>query len=280
MKRAFSMWFILSLLLTAAHAEEIVKLWPGVAPGSEAWQWSEVSNISERDKTINFRNIVTPTLTVYPAAKPNGTGVLIIPGGGFVNLGFGKEGEEIARWYNTNGVTAFVLKYRLAKTGDEDAKDQAKLNARIEAVIPLAEADAKQAVRLIKNYASQWGIAKLGVQGFSAGGLLTWNTAIEPDPAVRPDFIVPFYCWAPDDLKVPTDVPPAFIVMGHNDRFDTAGVLALYKAWHTAKRPAELHIYAVGEHGFAMRKTGHPVDGWPDRLKDWMSDMGYLPKPP
>lgn len=276
---ALGMAAVLTAGATAAN-EQVIRVWDGVAPGSEAWRWSEDSNISQRDKSLNYRNIVTPTLTVYPATKPNGTGVLIIPGGGFINLGYGKEGEEIAHWYNSLGVTAFVLKYRLARTGDDDAKDPAKLNARIEAVIPLAEADAKEAVKRIKARKGEWGLSKIGVQGFSAGGLMTWNTAVDADPAVRPDFIAPFYCWAPDDLKVSADVPPAFIVMGHNDRFSTSGVLALYRAWHSAGRPAELHIYTIGEHGFAMRKTGHPVDGWPDRLKEWLTDMGFLPPVP
>jgi acetyl esterase/lipase len=266
----------LLVLLSAAKAEPpVIPVWPGVAPGSENWNWREESNISKRDKTVNFRNIVTPTVTVFPAAQPNGTAVLVIPGGGFLNHGFGKEGEETARWYNELGVTAFVLKYRLARTGD--ANEAAERDKRIEAVIPLATADAKQAVKIIKARAAEWGVKKLGVMGFSAGGMITWPTAIDPDPAVRPDFIVPLYTWAPDDVKALPDSPPAFLVMADDDGFSTDGVVALYKAWHAAKRPVELHVYQKGGHGFAMRRTGIPTDTWPERLAEWLKLMGLVP---
>jgi acetyl esterase/lipase len=262
--------------MASAANEPVIALYSGVAPGSESWTWSEQSNLSERDKTLNIRNIVAPSLTVFRAEKPNGTAVLVIPGGGFVNLGFGKEGVDIARWYNAHGVTAFVLKYRLAQTGDEDAKDEAKRNARVEAVIPLAIADAEAAMRLIKSRAGEWGIRKLGVIGFSAGGLLAVATATST-PDVRPDFVVPVYAGVPNAMTVTAASPPAFIVLAEDDRYGTDWSLAIYKAWHTAHAPVELHIYARGNHGFALRQNGIPTDTWTERMADWLRLMGLLP---
>ncbi|MDR3526951.1 MAG: alpha/beta hydrolase [Rhizomicrobium sp.] len=273
---------IIALLASVgAHAanEQVIAVWNGVAPGSENWAYTEENNISERDKTLNFRNIVTPTITVYRAIKPNGTGMLVIPGGGFVNLGYGWEGERVAQWLNGLGVTAFVLKYRLAKTGDDDAHDPVKQNARINAVIPMAVADAKQALHVVKTRATEWGLTsgRIGVIGFSAGGYLTWNTGLQSDPAGRPDFVVPVYAGAPQPFTVPSGAPPAFLVLADDDRYGTDGSLRIYKAWHDAHVPVEMHIYAKGNHAFALGKSGIPTDSWPERLKEWMAMMGFLP---
>lgn len=281
MKRVLFLLAAACLLIVAAEAQQVTPVWNGPAPGSESWTYTEESNISERDGTLNLRNIVTPTITVYPASKPNGTGMLVIPGGGFVNLGYGKEGEQIAQWLNSIGVTAFVLKYRLARTGDEDAKDQSKLNGRINAVVPLASEDAMHAVRILRARANEWGLkpGHFGVIGFSAGGYLTLATALQLDGPERPDFIVPVYPGGPLPATVPAGTPPAFIVAADDDHYGTDGSLRAYSAWHAGHVPVEMHIYAKGNHGFALRKSGIPTDTWNERLKEWMVLMGFLPKP-
>lgn len=269
-------FFLLGQSALAAD-EQVIPVWPGVAPGSESWSWTEESNTTAPDHSLSFRNIVKPTITVFAAAKPNGTGMLVIPGGGFRSLAYGKEGETIARWFNSIGVTAFVLKYRLAKTGDEEANDPVKLRARAQADIPLAIADAGEAIRILRTRSSEWGLKHLGVIGFSAGGLLTVTTAMLDKP-MRPDFIVPVYAAAPHNIPVTADSPPCFLVLADNDRYGTEWSLEIYKAWHAAKAPVEMHIYAQGDHGFALRKNNIPTDRWNERLVDWMMQYGLLPK--
>lgn len=263
-----------------AAGEKVIPVWNGPAPGSENWTYTEESNIAERDKTLNFRNIVTPTITVYPAdpSKTTGTGMLVIPGGGFTGLAYGKEGEQIAQWLNSIGITAFVLKYRLARTGDADASS--KMNNRIEALVPLAAQDTVQAAHILRSRAAEWGMKRFGVMGFSAGGLLAAGSAAWLEGADRPDFVVPVYAAAPRNFTLRADSPPAFIVVADDDRYGTEASIQLYAAWHAAKVPVELHIYAKGNHGFALRKNGIPTDTWNERLKEWMTAGGFLPALP
>src|SRR5260370_19019393 len=163
------------LLAAAAFAAEpkVIPLWPGAAPGSENSKYEE-TQITVQDGTKRISNVTHPTLTAFlpDAATANGTAVIICPGGGFRWLSFDHEGAELARWLNSIGVTAFVLKYRVMRTGDEDEKDPAKAAERKKAVIPLAIADGQQAVRLVRAHASEWGIARdrIVLLGFSAGG--------------------------------------------------------------------------------------------------------------
>jgi acetyl esterase/lipase len=267
-----------ALLSAGADAKElqVIPLWTGPAPGSESWSYAEESNAAEPGTSLSLRNVVAPTVTVHPAANPNGTAMLVIPGGGFTGLAYGKEGDQIADWLNGIGVTAFVLKYRIARTGD--AADAATMRARVEYVVPLAANDTMQAVHIVRSRAAEWGVKKLGVIGFSAGGLLCAGTASWIEGAERPDFVVPVYAAAPRDFTLKADGPPAFLAVADDDRYDTDGSLQLYKAWHAAKVPVEMHIYVKGNHGFALRKNGIPTDTWNERLKDWMVQMGFLPR--
>ncbi len=263
----------------AASNEQVIAVWNGVAPGSETWTYTEESTLSEPDKTSNFRNIVTPTITVYPAAHPNGTAVLVIPGGRFVNNPFGKEGEEPARWLNTIDVTAFVLKYRTVHIENGVVPEMDRLIPLIDAHVPLATADTLQALKVIRARAQEWSISKLGIVGFSAGGQLGVNAALAPEAAARPDFFAGLYAAAFQPITATPTSPPVFLALAEDDRNGTDWSLRIYKAWHDAQAPVEMHIYAKGDHGFALRKTGIPTDHWPDRLKEWLSLMGFLPAP-
>jgi len=266
-----------------AASPQVIALWSGVAPGSEGWTYREEQDLSQRDKSLNFRNIVRPTLTVYQAdpAIAVGTGVIVAPGGAFVNLGYGKEGEEVAQWLNSIGVTAFVLKYRLARTGDADAADPVKQNERVHAIVPLAIEDGQQAMKIVKQRAREWGLRpdRIGVIGFSAGGWITNHIAISPEASLRPAFAVSAYSGHDESWTVPDGAPPMFIVAADNDRYTTDGGLGIYKLWRKAHISAEMHIYAKGDHGFALRKTGLPVDTWNERLKDWLTSLGMLSAP-
>ena len=273
----------LILLSAAAFAAEpkVVPVWPGAAPGSESWKYEE-KEVPGQDGAARISNVTRPTLTVFlpEASKATGTAVIICPGGGFRFLSFTHEGTELARWLNSIGVAAFVLKYRLMRTGDEDEKDAARMLERRKTVIPLAIADGQQAIKVVRAHASEWGIAKdhIVFLGFSAGGLVAAGVALQHDADSRPNFSALLYPGTPDDLTAPADIPPLFLVQADDDKTVTPleHSIALYQAWKKAGVSAEMHIYSRGGHGFGMHKKGLPVDTWPDRLHDWLDLQGLL----
>ncbi|HTD21955.1 MAG TPA: alpha/beta hydrolase [Terriglobales bacterium] len=275
--------FFCTLLATVAFAAEpkVIPLWPGVAPGSENSKYEE-TQITVQDGTKRISNVTHPTLTAFlpDAATANGTAVIICPGGGFRWLSFDHEGAELARWLNSIGVTAFVLKYRVMRTGDEDEKDPAKAAERKKAVIPLAIADGQQAVRLVRAHASEWSIARdrIVLLGFSAGGYVAAGATVQHDAESRPNFAAFLYPGTPDDLTAPADAPPLFMVQADDDKTvpPLEHSIHLYEAWKKAGISAELHIYSRGGHGFGMHKKGLPVDTWPDRFRDWLDLQGLL----
>lgn len=271
----------LSLLFAAilaigqtARADEI-RLYPGVAPGSQGWNWHESPSFAPATHTLLYRNVVTPTLTVHRATKPNGTAMLVIPGGGFRLVVYDSEGNRIADWLNGLGVTAFVLKYRVAYT---DPGEDVPPQERLDAAKPLAIADAERAMHLIKEQAVQYGVTHIGVIGFSAGGWIALTLGANTDPATRPDFVTAIYPAMPPDLKVPANAPPLFLVSAIDDPYVPTDSMKAFAAWQAAKDSAELHVYAVGGHGFALKTEGLPVSRWTARCAEWMKWGGFLPK--
>src|SRR5262249_11258181 len=141
---------ILFLAATAFAADpKVIPLWPGSAPGSESWNYDEIDTVGPKDTFHRLSNITHPTLTVYQPdpALATGTAVIVCPGGGFRFLTMDNEGSDAARWLNSIGVTAFVLKYRVMRTGDGEANDPAKMAERRKTVVPMAIADGQQAIR-------------------------------------------------------------------------------------------------------------------------------------
>lgn len=271
-------------LAATAFATEpkVIPLWPGAAPGSEGWNYEETETIGPKDTIRRIGNVTRPVLLAYlpDASLANGTAVIVCPGGGFRILAIDHEGLDVAHWLNSMGVAAFVLKYRLIRTGDADEKDPAKMAERRKAAIPFAVADGQQAIRLVRSRAAEWGLAqdRIGIMGFSAGGYLAAAVALRHDPGSRPDFAAPIYPAAPDDVSPPADAPPLFLVHADDDRTlaPLNHSIRLYAAWKEAKIPAELHIYSRGGHGFGMRKAGLPSDTWTDRFRDWLDVQGLL----
>jgi acetyl esterase/lipase len=269
---------LLFLFTTAALAAEpkVIPLWPGVAPGSEN------ANYQEQDNSNVVTNVTRPTLTAYfpDAASATGTAVIICPGGGFRRLMFDYEGSDMARWLNSLGVAGFVLKYRLTRTGDPDDRVPAVMERRKTEVFPLMVADGQQAIRVVRAHAADWGISpdRIGIAGFSAGGYVTAAVALQHDSGSRPNFAAPIYAFTTGDLTPPADAPPLFLVHANDDTSlpPLAHTIRLYEAWNKARIPVELHIYAHGGHGFGMKKKGLPVDGWPDRFRDWLGEQGFL----
>lgn len=274
--------FVFLLALLAAAAEPpVIPLYDGPAPGSESWDWPETEQPS-KDAIRRLANITRPTITAYlpEKSKANGTAVIIAPGGGFMILAINHEGYEVAEWLNKQGVAAFVLKYRVMRTGDEGQKDKAEFARRRQEAMPMGVADGLRAIELVRSRAAEWNIRpdRIGIMGFSAGGFVTVGVALKGSGPSRPDFAVPVYAYTQGDLTAPPNPMPLLLIHADDDK--TVPVLPhsirLYEAWKKAGAPVELHVYAQGGHGFGIHKKNLPVDSWPDRLRDWMASQGLL----
>jgi acetyl esterase/lipase len=274
----------------AAAPRAPIVLWPDGAPGA-----------------VGREAVDIPTLQPYVPEKPvpTGTSVIVCPGGGYQNLAMDHEGKQVAEFFNSLGVTAFVLKYRLGPRYHHPAMIQ----------------DAQRAIRYVRAHADEYKIRadRLGIMGFSAGGHLasTAGTHFDAgDPAAadplgrlssRPDFLILGYpvvtfveAWThkgsrdrllgteqhPDTLaslsnekQVTKDTPPTFLF--HTDA-DTGvppeNSVMFYLALRRAGVPAELHIYQDGKHGVGLAPADPVLSTWPARLADWMKVRGLIPR--
>lgn len=274
--------------LSAADEPATILLWPDGAPG-------KVGD-DETDK---------PLLWYYPAPqdKACGTAVVVCPGGGYGALAVDHEGAQVARWFNSFGVTAFVLKYRLAPRYRH----------------PAPMDDVQRALQYVRSNAGKYEIAphRIGVMGFSAGGHLASTAATKhlaaqadnPDPvrrvSSRPDFAVLCYPvitmsepWGHGGSKnnlLGKDAPPALAKLMSSDKqvsdqtpptflFHTAedsGVpvensLSFYAAMRKHKVPGEMHIYQFGPHGVGLAPGDPALSTWKERLHDWLRNSGFL----
>jgi len=274
-----------------ATAQEVISLYPGTVPGSTPESYPEKEYFSKTWNTEVVTNVTRPSLTVFnpPPELKNGTAVVICPGGGFMALSITSEGYDVAKYLAAKGVTAFVLKYRLAHTGEDATqefatlyKDKQKFEETIGKAVPLAVADGLAAVTHVRQHASDLGVSpdRVGIIGFSAGGAVTVGVAFHYAPEGRPAFIAPIYAGGmPKDASVPADAPPMFIAAATDDNLGLAPEsIAIYQKWTGANKSAELHMYAKGGHGFGMRKQNLPTDHWIDRFADWLELEGFLKK--
>lgn len=227
-----------------------------------------------------------------PAGKANGTAVVIAPGGAFLSLAFDTEGMMVANYLAEQGITSFVLKYRVDPTPTENADFLKVVGARIgggnprrsridpneSKAIALAQEDGLAAVRWVRAHAGEYGIdpARIGIMGFSAGGMTAMNVATAYDVAGRPDFVGVIYGAAPS-RPVPQDAPPVFIAVAADDGVLAHASVPIFEDWRAAGKSAELHIYAAGEHGFGMRKMGTSADNWSEHFLQWMKSGRLVP---
>ena len=285
----------------AAAAPQVVEIWPGKPPDEPGTIGAEKTVMSPKldrkivevtESTRMLTNVTKPTLTVYRPAKEKdtGTAMIICPGGGYWNLYWQLEGEEVATWLNSLGVTGIILKYRVPRRPDEIRGEPARR--------PLQ--DSQRAVSLVRSKAKEWGIApnRIGIVGFSAGGHLAIATATSFDKRMyepiddvdkvscRPDFAVPVYSGylkakdregIANGLRVPADTPPVFLAHGGADiESDPEHSVAMYVALKRAGVPTELHIYAGAAHDFGVRKSDQPCTTWTTSCADWLRHQGFL----
>ena len=278
--------FLLPLALAASlRAEEpqVIHLWEKGAPGFEA-----LRDEPEVIKGTSVTHVNNPSITVFPAPKDkaNGAAVLIVPGGGHRQLGFGGEGVEPSKILNDLGITCFVLKHRLPR--EEGSPYSIDIHPK---------QDGQRAMRVIRSRAAEWNLdpKRIGIAGFSAGGEVVAMVVYSPtegDPKAadpidrassRADFQVSIY---PGPLGVPAgpipaDAPPAFFLVANDDTSHVKPVLDQLAQYEAAKLPVEVHLYARGGHGFGMgsRSKLASINGWTKRLTEWLSDSGFLSKP-
>ena len=276
------------LLAQAPNMPKADPLWIDGAPGAQGTQ--------DEDK---------PTLAPYivPQGRGTGTAVIVCPGGGYQHLSMDKEGDQVARWLNSLGVTAFVLKYRLGPKYRH----------------PVELGDAQRAIRTVRYKATEYRVLpdRVGIMGFSAGGHLASTAgthfdagnANAADPidrlSSRPDFLVLVYAvisFSPpylhrgslqallgdqpdpklvenlsNELQVTAQTPPTFLFHTSGDKTVPAENSALfYLALRKAGVPAEMHIYEQGPHGVGLAQTDEALSSWPGRLADWLRGRGLL----
>lgn len=267
-----------------------IPLYPS-AKDADNEQWEHYSIRYGQVKMENdiVRNVTRPTITPYlpDPAKATGAGVLVAPGGAFLQLSMTSEGEEIARWFADQGIAAFVLKYRLNES-PRDAKAYSKyVGQRMVQAIrpgatdnikePRATQDALTALAMIRSRAKEFRVdpARLGMMGFSAGAMTALNAVLEGQGDARPAFIG--YIYGPmTAVAVPADAPPMFAAIAMDDSLFKKQGFAIAEAWRDARRPVELHAYERGEHGFGAGRPGTTTVGLLPQFTDWMRMRGLL----
>lgn len=301
---------------TAAEQAARIPLWSSPAPGSTPGP--DQARIVDRsddpalpDRAISGR--YQPYLVVYRPKRPDGSALLVTPGGGYARIVLDKEGIALLPIFAEQaGITLFVLRYRLP---DADA-DAAGADAAAQRDLPLA--DAQRALRLIRARAADYGVDphRVGAIGFSAGGHVAASLGTRYDDRVypardaidrlsaRPDFLLLLYpvidmgsgtaahtgsrlrllgrhpdaatmsAYSLQNRVIPA-MPPTFLVHAQDDRVvPVENSLLFYQALRQAGVPAELHLFAHGGHGFGTRGiAGLPLAAWPAQALEWMRNV-------
>ncbi|MFY0598218.1 MAG: alpha/beta hydrolase [Cyclobacteriaceae bacterium] len=273
----------------ACQAQEVVEL-PYRAAENVVWENEENEYFSKIWNSTAANNVSKPTLLVYKPSseKRNGTSVIIAPGGGMYALSIENEGYSLAKWLNDNGITVFVLKYRLVPTGKDGVRDLLDILKRsneeririTKEVLPYSVEDGLAAVEYVRTNAAELGVSpdKIGFMGFSAGGVITFGVVNESEEKNRPNFFVPVYPGTDlIDPKPDADTPPTLFVAAADDQLIGATVFTgIFDIFHSAGVKTALHMYAEGGHGFASSKRGLEVDNWLDRFYEWAVAEGMI----
>lgn len=269
MTLCFAGFIALTFLTACSAAAQTVNIWSGAPPGSENWTQKEKVIENTPVGTVVL-NVVTPTLTAYlpEKSKATGTGVIIAPGGYCVALAISNEGDA-ARWLQSRGIAAFVLKYRITEKREEGVPK----NLNMDEACKYGIADSIQAVKVVRQHAAEWGVSpdRVGIMGFSAGGMVTSGAVLQPDAAARPNFAAMIY-GAPFGKmpEIPAKLPPIFMAWAQDDDLASGAIIKFYDALRAAGNKPEAHIFSAGGHGFGMKKQGTTSDRWIDEFYYWL----------
>ena len=282
---------------------EIIPLWQNTIPNSVPS--TDTEEVLSKD-IISIRKVQRPTLEAFFPPKRNATGkaVIICPGGGYGSLSYDWEGSNVAKWFNTKNIAAFVLKYRLPNSKSINTSHLAPLQ------------DIQRAVRLVRQNSEKWGVHKdsIGVIGFSAGGHLAATLGNQYDRDVlkvkdsvdslsaKPNFMMLIYpvismqdgithkgsktnllgkdpnedlvALYSNELQVTANTPKTFIVHSSDDKaVPVENSLLMYKALKDANILVEMHIFPAGGHGYGLAAGKAHLETWPDRLSDWLKQL-------
>jgi acetyl esterase/lipase len=239
------------------------------------------------------RNVTQAAIyPVRPApGKANGTAIVIAPGGAFLALSFDSEGMQVAHYLAEQGVTSFVLKYRLDPTPKDGEGFGRAIGARVTSFSPTTkyvdmpdsaaqrwgQEDGLAAIKWVRSHAGEYGVRpdRIGMIGFSAGGMTTMNVLGNYDSGSRPDFAAVIY-GASTGKPLPKDLPPLFIALAADDPLLGYASVPIFDAWRAAGKPVEMHVYQAGSHGFGMRKVGGTAEQWPQHFSQWLKANGLL----
>jgi len=272
----------LLIMTTSLCAQKPIELplWPNGAPNS-----NELKGDEQEMDNGRVSNIKNPDITVYRAEHPSGMAVIMCPGGGYARLAMNHEGHDMAPWFNTQGVTYVVLKYRMPNGHRE---------------VPFS--DVEQAIRLVRQHAAEWNInpAKVGIMGASAGGHLASTLATHyTSKETRPDFQILLYpvitmdanfthagsrenlitknpsadliAKYSNELQVNAQTPQAFIALSSDDKAVLPqNSINYYLALLKHNVPATMHIYPTGGHGWGFRDNFTYKRQWTDELEKWL----------
>ena len=300
----FFIWLFICSIVVFSQ-DMVIQIWNEELPNSI----NDASYIEQSDTINNWtkiRYVSNPRIDCYFAdsGKANGSAVVIFPGGGYGVLAAGHEGVDVAKWFNTMGISAFVVKYRLPN--DKIMKDKS--------IGPLQ--DAQEAIRIIRRNSINWNVNpnKIGVIGFSAGGHLASSISTHYNDYIynvvdtisaRPDFSILIYpvvsmnmaithkgsrinligempseeliTYFSNEQQVNENTPPAFIVHSMNDAVVPVQNSINYAlALEKYKLPCELHLYQKGGHGYGMGRSDNTESTWPETCKKWLKMMGVL----
>ena len=243
-----------------------------------------------------FSYVSKPTYSIHRPKKPNGVGLVICPGGGYQDVWLDREGHDLALWLKDHQVTSLVLKYR-TNSGEDGSRAYPW-----EHYLPAVTADARQAIRILRNGASELGLMpnKIGICGFSAGGNLALLATLDSEPkrdssiaetSGMPDFAGLFYPWFREDYKSMVEsrsapesatrpIGPIFMMNAHDDRMTPADkCVDFYSALRKAGINAELHIFNKGSHGFDLGTgRGKSAAIWPTSFVAWLHDTSIIPE--
>ena len=292
------LFFILS---SAIMAQQSIPLYSGPIPGAKTSADVETSAYNA-DSLLIVSRISRPTISVFLPEKSTATGaaIIIFPGGGYWVNALGHEGYDLGERLQSEGITAFVVKYRIPDTSTMTDKERAPLQ------------DAQQAIFMVRSRAKEWGIDphRIGVLGFSAGGHLAATASthfrekmIEAgNTSLRPDFSILIYpvisfsdsighigsrdqligqhpskekiAAYSNELSVDKQTPPAFLAHAKNDPVSYKNSLVYAEALKKNNVPVELLLFEKGGHGFGMYNKQSDIQ-WPDELLKWMERMNY-----
>lgn len=300
------MLFVLGVSPHTYSQTEEVKLWEKIPGELKNKTYKEEFRLDTNGNVTGIKTVINPTLKIFLAnnKNSNNTAVIICPGGGYGVLSHEKEGDKIAKWFNSIGVSAFILKYRLPSDAIMENKTIGPLQ------------DAQEAIRTLRRNSKKWNIDanKIGIIGFSAGGHLAstasthYNEKIynSDETSARPDFSILIYpvISMEDDIthkgskenllgknasaelvakysnekQIDKNTPPTFLIHATDDgAVPVENSINYYLALKDNKVPTEMHIYENGGHGFGLGTTGTNIN-WPKACADWLIANKFIPE--